>query len=131
MLFWSLYAVGAATGPTILNTSGVKNAPYNVITDTNQVFNAATANHDHRVLLEGVADTGDIGGDFLTVSESDFGNFSESRVWLLRGRCLDERADTALKRRRKRNRAVFLGIKGKRKRRGFRFSPGFLAGIFN
>ena len=59
----SLGTVLGASLHTALNALGIQAAADDVVTHTRQVLDTAAADHDHGVLLQVVAHTGDIGGD--------------------------------------------------------------------
>jgi hypothetical protein len=55
-----------------------------VITYTRQVTDTSASDQDHRVLLEVVTDTGDVGGSLQTVGQTDSRDLTKSGVRLLR-----------------------------------------------
>ena len=67
-----------------------------MVTDTGQVLDTAAANHNDGVLLQVVADTGNVGGHFVTVGETNTGDLTQSGVRLLRSRGTHSGADAAL-----------------------------------
>jgi hypothetical protein len=67
-----------------------------VVSDAWEIFDTATANHDGAVFLKVVAFAADVGGDFVSVAQTDTGIFSKSGVWLLRSHGADTGADAAL-----------------------------------
>src|SRR5262245_15021110 len=75
-----------------LDAPGAERSANHVISDTRQVLHTAAADEHQRVLLQVVADAGDIGGDFDAVGQADAGHLAEGRVRLLRR--LREHADT-------------------------------------
>ena len=54
-----------------------------MVTDTGKVLNTAAADQNDRVLLQVVADTGDISGDFHTIGQADTGDLTQCGVRLL------------------------------------------------
>ena len=99
LLLAGLGSLGAVLGTglhTAVHTLGVQAAADDVVTNAGQVLNTAAADHDHRVLLQVVAHTGDISGDFVTVGQAHTGDLTQSGVRLLRGRSTDGGADASL-----------------------------------
>ena len=82
-----------------------------MVTDTGQVLDTAAANHNDGVLLQVVADTGNVGGHFVTVGETDTGDLTQSGVRLLRSRGTHSGADAALLGRRLVGLAVLQGFR--------------------
>src|SRR6202011_4113249 len=81
-------ALGAVLGAALLavrGAGGVQRAADDVVAHARQILDAAAADEDHRMLLEVVADTRDVGRDLLTVGEADAGDLTKRRVRLLRG----------------------------------------------
>src|SRR4029077_11415476 len=78
---------------------GIQHAAENVVAHTGQILDAAAADHDHRVLLQVMALTGDVADDLEAVGQAYLGHFTKRRVRLLRRRGVDARADAALLRR--------------------------------
>ena len=70
-----------------------------VVTHTGEVTHTAAADKHYGVLLQVVADTGDIRGDFDTVGKTYSGDLTERGVRLLRGSGTDRSADASLLRR--------------------------------
>ena len=68
---------------TALNALGIQSAADDVVTNTGQVLDTAAADHDHRVLLQRMTDTGDVGGDLVAVGQADTGDLTQSGVGLL------------------------------------------------
>ena len=71
-----------------------------MVTNARQVFHPAAADKHYRVLLQIVADAGNISRHFHAVSQPNTGNLPNRRVRLLRGRRFNLNADTALEGRR-------------------------------
>src|SRR5689334_16180744 len=94
-----LRALGSVLGAGLLavgDAGGIQRAAHNVITDTRQIFHAAAADEHDGVLLQVVADAGDVGGDFNAVGEANAGDFAQRRVRLLGGLRVDAGANTTL-----------------------------------
>src|ERR1700730_1041779 len=91
-----LLALGAILRAALLASLGagrVEGAADDVVPDTREVLDAAAADQDHRVLLEGVADPGDVGGHLLAGGKTHPGPLPKRRVGFLRGRRVDAHAD--------------------------------------
>src|SRR6185437_14526052 len=87
-----LRAVPAASLLAATDTLGVQRASDDLVADARQVLHAATADEHDRVLLQVVADAGDVGGDLDAAGEPDAGDLAQRGVRLLgRGR-VDARA---------------------------------------
>src|SRR5450756_2382034 len=61
-----------------------------------KVLDAAATHEHHGVLLQVVADAGDIGRDFHPIDKPDAGDLAQGGVGLLGGGGIDARADSAL-----------------------------------
>src|SRR3954447_860393 len=101
----ALRAVAAAGLLAATHALGVERAANDLVADTGQVLHPAAAHEHDRVLLEVVADTGDVGRDLDAGRQPDTGHLAQGGVRLLRRRRVDARADaaalrTALQRRR-------------------------------
>src|SRR3989338_497618 len=94
-----------------------------MIAHARQIFAAAATNHTDGMLLQIMADTRNISGDFHAVRQTDAGNFPQSRVWLFWGGGGDFDTDPALKRRAFRQlvRAPLKQVKPAVQGRGFGF----------
>ena len=79
-----------------LHALGIEGAADDVVTDTGQVLDTAAADHNDGVLLQVVADTGDVSGNFVAVGQTDTGDLTQSGVRLLRGGGTDCGADASL-----------------------------------
>src|SRR3984885_10069489 len=90
-----LRAVAAACLLPVADSLGVQGAADDLVADTRQVTDTAAADEHDRVLLEVVADTGDVGGHLDLAGEPDPGDLPERRVGLLRRGRIDARADSA------------------------------------
>ena len=75
---------------------GVELAADDVVADARQVLDAASPDHDDRVLLEVVADAGDVARDLDVVGQPDPGDLPHGRVRLLGRRREDPGADAPL-----------------------------------
>src|SRR3954453_871060 len=84
-----LRAVAAAGLLAVLDTLGVERAADDLVADTGKVLHPAAADEHDRVLLEVVADTGDVSGDLDAARQAHAGDLAESRVRLLRSRGVD------------------------------------------
>src|SRR5215472_11870513 len=90
-----LRAVAAARLLAVADALGVQRAADHLVAHARQVADPAATDEHDRVLLQVVADTGDVGRDLDVAGEPDSGHFAQSRVGLLgRGR-IDARADPA------------------------------------
>ena len=78
------------------NTLGVQSAADDVVTHTGQVLDTAAADQNDRVLLQVVADAGNVRGDLDTIRQADTGNLTQCRVGLLGGHGTDGSADATL-----------------------------------
>src|SRR3990170_5818707 len=62
---------------------GVQRPPNDVVADPGKVLDAAAANEDDRVLLEGVPLAGDVCGHFYAAGQADPGHLTQGGVGLL------------------------------------------------
>ena len=67
-----------------------------MVTNTGKVLYTATADQNNRVLLQVVANAGDIGGNLVTVGQAHTGDLTKGRVGLLGGGGSDSGAHTSL-----------------------------------
>src|SRR6202167_5479951 len=82
-----LRAVPAARLLAVADTLGVERTADDLVTHTGQVADASAADQHDGVLLEGVADAGDVGGDLNLACQPDAGHLPQRGVRLLgRGR---------------------------------------------
>src|SRR6476660_72466 len=95
LLLLHLCAVAAAGLLTVLDTLGIEGAADDLVADTGEVLHTTTTNEHNGVLLEVVAYTGDVGGDFNATVKAHTCNLTQSRVRLLRGGGVHAGADTA------------------------------------
>src|SRR6187551_877636 len=75
-----LGAVLAAALLAVTHTGGIERATDDVVLDRREVLHAAAADEDHGVLLEVVADPGDVGRDFHLVRQPDTCDLAQRRV---------------------------------------------------
>ena len=71
---------------TAVDALGIQRTTDDVVTDTGEVLDTATADHDDGVLLQGVAHAGDVSGDFVAVGQTHTGDLTQGGVGLLGGR---------------------------------------------
>src|SRR3954452_2433887 len=90
-----LRAVPAASLLAVADALGVQRAADDLVAHAREVLHTTAAHEHHRVLLEVVADTGDVGGDLDATREADAGDLAQRRVRLLRRRRVDAGAHTA------------------------------------
>src|SRR5215211_23350 len=101
----ALGAVARAGLPAVADALGVEGAADDLVADAGEVLHPAAADEHDGVLLQVVADAGDVGGDLDAAGQPHPADLAQGRVGLLgRGR-VDARADTpplgrALQRRR-------------------------------
>src|SRR5919112_2135962 len=92
-----LRAVAAAGLLAVADTLGVQRATDDLVAHAGEVLHATAAHEHHGVLLQVVADAGDVGGHLDATGEADASDLAQRRVRLLRRRRVDARADaTAL-----------------------------------
>ena len=99
LLLSSFGLLGAILGTslhTTVDTLSIESTTDDVVTDTRKVLHTAAADHNHRVLLQVVADTGDVSSDFVTVGQTHTSDLTQSGVGLLRGRGTNCGADASL-----------------------------------
>ena len=75
---------------------GIERTADDVVTHAGQVLDTAAADQNDGVLLQVVADAGDISGNFISVGEAHTGDLSQRGVRLLRGRGSDGGANASL-----------------------------------
>src|SRR4051795_13534651 len=90
-----LRAVPAASLLAVADALGVQRATDNLVAHAREILHAAAAHEHHRVLLQVVADAGDVGGDLDATGEPHASDLAQRRVRLLRRRRVHARADTA------------------------------------
>src|SRR6202020_2943545 len=89
-----LRSVAAPGLLTVADPLGVEGASDDLVTHTRQVTNPAASHQHDGVLLEVVADSGDVGGDFDLARQPHPGHLAQRGVGLLRRGRVDTRADT-------------------------------------
>src|SRR5271156_3265076 len=98
LLSRGLGALGAILGTALLaigHADRIQRAAHHVIADTGEILYTASADEHDGVLLQVVADAGDISGDFHTIGQANAGDLTQRRVRLLRGLRVDAGANTA------------------------------------
>ena len=68
---------------TALNTLSIQSTADDVVTNTGKVLYTTATDQNHGVLLQVVANTGDISGNFHTVGQTHTGDLTQSGVRLL------------------------------------------------
>jgi len=113
-LLGSLRPVLGAAFLAVLNANRIQRSTYDVIPNPRKVLHTPTANEDYGVLLQIVADTWNVCGDFNPVGQSHTRHFAQSRVRLFGRRGIDTHTHTAF-------------LRTTVKRRTTRFILGFAA----
>src|SRR3954462_11204874 len=90
-----LRAVAAASLLAVLHALGVERAADDLVADTGEVLHPAAAHEHDRVLLQVVADAGDVGGDLDAGRQPHAGDLAQRGVRLLGGGRVDTRAHAA------------------------------------
>src|ERR1700722_351617 len=91
-------ALGAVLGTALLtigHTHGIEGAANHVVADTRQILYTAAADKHDRVLLQVVANSGNVGSDFHAVGEADARDLAQRGVRLLGRLRIDAGADAA------------------------------------
>ena len=83
LLLRTLCAVEGAALHTLGNASCVQSAADDVVTYARQVTNLAATDQNHRVLLQVVANTGNVSRNFHTVGQTHTGDLTKCGVRLL------------------------------------------------
>src|ERR671923_1682863 len=94
----TLLALGAVARAGLLavaDTLGVEHAADDLVADAGQVLDPAAAHQHDRVLLQVVADPGDVRGDLDPGGQPHAADLAQRRVRLLRRGRVDARADAA------------------------------------
>ena len=81
---------------TTVNALGIQSAADDVVTNTRQVLNTTAADQNHGVLLQVMANTGDISRNFHTIGQTHTGDLTQSGVRLLGGGGTNSSANTTL-----------------------------------
>src|SRR6266702_5472270 len=90
-----LRAVPAASLLAVLHALGVQRTADDLVADAGQVLHPATADQHHRVLLQVVTLTRDVGRDLDTTGQLYASDLAQRRVRLLRGGGVDAGAHAA------------------------------------
>src|SRR3954468_18719575 len=93
-LLLPLRAVAAASLLATADPLGVQRAANDLVANPRKVLHSTAAHEHDRVLLQVVADAGDVRGDLDARGEADPSHLAERGVRLLRRRRVDARADT-------------------------------------
>src|SRR3990172_819152 len=93
-LFRPLRSVFRTALPARTDALRIQHATNDVIAHTGQILDATAADHDHRMLLQIVTLARDVARHLKTVGETNASDLPQGRVWLLRRRRIDARADT-------------------------------------
>src|SRR5215469_8484162 len=91
-------ALGAVLRPALLaisNADGIQRAAHHVVTHARQIFHATASDQYNRVLLQVVADPGNVGGDLDPVGQAHASNLAQRRVRLLWRLRINAGANTA------------------------------------
>src|ERR1700735_3888049 len=108
----TLGAVFRTTLLAVLDPLRCEHAAQDVVAHAGQILDAAAADHDHRMLLQIVAFTGNVANDLEAVGQTNLGDLPQSRIRLLRRRRIDARQHAALLRARlKRARLLAIGLR--------------------
>ena len=81
---------------TVLHALSIQSTTDDVVTHTGKVLNTTAADQHHRVLLQVVANTGNVSGNFHTIGQTHTGDLTKGGVRLLGGGGTDSSAATAL-----------------------------------
>ena len=95
-LLGSLRSIPRPRLAALIDAEGIEDAADDLVADAGEVADTAAADEHNGVLLQVMAFTGDIGGQFLAVGQADTGDLPQSRVRLLGGHRADLKADAAL-----------------------------------
>ena len=95
---------------TAIHTLGIERTADDVVTHAGEVPDTAAADQNDGVLLQVVADAGDISGHFVAVRQADTRDLTQSGVRLLRGGGSDCGADASLLGRRQVGGTVLQGV---------------------
>ena len=81
---------------TTLNTLSIQSTTDDVVTNTGKVLNTAAADQNNGVLLQVVADTGNVSGNFHTIGQANTSDLTQCRVGLLGSGGTNSGANTTL-----------------------------------
>jgi hypothetical protein len=85
LLLGALGAIAGAGLGALLDGSAVEGTTDDLVADTGEVLDTAATEQNHGVLLEVVALTRDVSGDFHAVDQADTADLTKSRIRLLGG----------------------------------------------
>jgi len=91
-----LCTVLGASLHTALNALSIQSAADDMIADTGKVLDTTAANQNDGVLLQVVADTGDISGNFVAIGKTNTSDLTQCGVRLLGSGGTDSSADASL-----------------------------------
>lgn len=114
LLLRTLCSVLGAALLTVGDALGIQRSANDVVTDTGQVTNTASADQNDRVLLQVVSDTGNVAGSFHSVGQTDSRDLTKSRVRLLRRHGRNLGANASLLRGAQVGLGVAQGVKAKK-----------------
>jgi len=92
----SLCTILGASLLAVCNTLSIQSTANDVVTYTGKVLYTAAANQNNRVLLQIVADTGDVSGYLVAVGQAYTSDLTKCGVGLLRSRSTNCGADASL-----------------------------------
>ena len=81
---------------TAIDALSIQSTTNDVITDTGKVLNTTATDQNNRVLLQVVANTGNVSGNFHTVGQAHTSDLTQCRVRLLGGSGTDGSANATL-----------------------------------
>src|SRR5687768_5437097 len=123
-----LRAVLAAALPTISHAGRIERAADDVVLHRREVLHAAATHQHHRVLLQVMADAGDVRGDLHAIRQAHAGDLPKRRVRLLRSARHHLEAHAApLRRATSLARGLLEGVQRPAQRRGLDLLDGRLA----
>jgi len=120
-LFWFLGSILRPSPFSIAHSCTVQNTANNMVANPRKIWHPSPANHDNGVFLQIVADSGDIGGHFHSISEPDSCDFSQGRIGLFGSNRRNLDAHPALERSGRFNRAILERVETPRQSRRFGF----------
>jgi hypothetical protein len=95
-LLGPLCAVLGSPAVATIDAGGVESPANNVVTNAGKILDSSPAHEHDRVLLQGMADSRDVGVHFPPIRETHTRDLSQRRVRLLRGRGVDAQANSPL-----------------------------------
>jgi hypothetical protein len=95
LFLWLLGPVTGSPLPSILHAFGIQGTTDEVVADARKVLDPAAPDEDDRVLLQVMADSGDIARDFDIIGQTDSSHLAESGVGFFRCGGKNSRADTS------------------------------------